>query len=518
MVKLNDVNTTDILDAIRLGCRPMCSCFNADDNDLPYGGARVRPEARLGPDSWEAHQPGRHLNALLNAEDAAGIEINEECIDKHTRAAFYSYGTGAPLPLHRVDDGAPPSALGQHDIREGFHALYALAKYRDSDRARELAESSIALIFKHWDPVSGWDQDGLARDHGIRYLELRSTFVQALARAIGPLVKYYRATGYGPALDLAILLKDKAVDGYFTEDGRYDVTVQGTHNHSITSAMSSLAQLADATRDSELLDRVKAFYDNGLWRIRDEFGWSPEGSRNPERGESNNSGDILETALILGQWGHTEYYHDAERILRCHILPSQLRDISFIEEPPNPEGADYKRNVASRLQGGWGIPAAYGHEPVNPGPIGFNLDIVGGVVGSLCEAYRDVTGSDERGHRVNLLFDHETADIKVESAYTHGVLRITLKRPGPLSVRVPPWVDAEAMRVSGTSEEPRPANGYLVLSRPPVGQPVSLEYPMAEEEIVLKHDTRQIRARLRGDEVVAMENFGTDLTYFDPID
>ena len=47
---------------------------------------------------------------------------------------------------------------------------------------------------------------------------------------------------------------------------------------------------------------------------------------------------------------------------------------------------------------------------------------------------------------------------------------------------------------------------------------VSLEYPLALEEIVLKHDTREIRARLRGDEVVGMENFGTDLTYFDPLE
>ena len=32
-------------------------------------GANVRPVARFG-DVWEAHTPGRHLKALLNAEDA----------------------------------------------------------------------------------------------------------------------------------------------------------------------------------------------------------------------------------------------------------------------------------------------------------------------------------------------------------------------------------------------------------------------------------------------------------------
>jgi DUF1680 family protein len=95
---------------------------------------------------------------------------------------------------------------------------------------------------------------------------------------------------------------------------------------------------------------------------------------------------------------------------------------------------------------------------------------------------------------------------------------ILLKSPGTLSVRMSPRADARALRVNGTNEEPRTSNGYLVFSQPSVGEPVSLEYPMTEQEIVLKHDTRDIRTRLRGDEVVAKENFGTDLTYFDPND
>jgi hypothetical protein len=97
LTKLRDVNTTDISDAIRLGCRCMCNCFNADDDDIPYFGADVRPEARLRSSS-EAHTPGRHLNALLNAEDALGIEIDEEAVDKHAKAAFFSY---SQLPLCR---------------------------------------------------------------------------------------------------------------------------------------------------------------------------------------------------------------------------------------------------------------------------------------------------------------------------------------------------------------------------------------------------------------------------------
>ena len=135
-------------------------------------------------------------------------------------------------------------------------------------------------------------------------------------------MKYYRATRYGPALELAIVLKEKALGEAFTEDGSYDEDRFGSHCHSTTCVMSSLAQLADLTRDSALMGRVKAFFDNGLWELRDEIGWSIESSAtegNSGRGEANNTGDILETSLILGRWGHTEKYRDAERILRCHL-------------------------------------------------------------------------------------------------------------------------------------------------------------------------------------------------------
>ena len=79
MARLDDVNTTDIHDAIRLGCRTMQNVFNRDDGQVPFFGSIVRPHAELTFSSWhsEAHVPGRHLNGLLSAEDAAGIGVFE---------------------------------------------------------------------------------------------------------------------------------------------------------------------------------------------------------------------------------------------------------------------------------------------------------------------------------------------------------------------------------------------------------------------------------------------------------
>ena len=405
MTRVNDVNTTNILDAIRLGCRTMSSVFNADDDNVPFFGSTVRPEARLAfsPDCSEAHVPGRHLNAMLTAEAVTGVDLDESAVEDHTRATFLSYGGTVALPLNRDGVGGRLVNFRAHNVREGFHALYALVKYRQSERARQTAEASIDAIFDLWDPVDGWDEARLAGDYGLSLFS-DLTFITGLARAIGPLVKYYRATGYGPALELATVLKDKAVAEFFTAGGGYDRQLFGRHTHSTTCVMSSLAQLADLTRDEGLLDRVKAFYDNGLWQIRDALGWVIESSApdsDPDKGEVNNTGDIVETALILGRHGYPEYYEDAERIVRCHMLPSQLRDASFIEETPNPDGEDGLHNVADRHLGAFGFPAPYGHEPVGATRVGFNMDIVGGSVASLCEVYREATRRDEAGHWVD---------------------------------------------------------------------------------------------------------------------
>ncbi len=531
MARVSNVNTRDIRDALRLANRCMALCFAPDDRDIPYWRAIARPEASLGMPQ-EHEQPGRCLPPMLMSERFMGLDIDEDAVDKFARAAFMSYGDGPlPLPLSRRKDDAfevadihsDPVDMMVHNNREGMYALWALAEFRDSDRARELGAASVDTILKYWD--GEWDYDRLEREHGVG-ARRPSTFIKGLGRAIGAITRFYQSTEYDPALELALRLKEKSIGEFFLEDGSYDPDRFGSHGHSTTSAMSSLAVLADVTRDSTLLDRVKVFYDNGLWDMRDQLGWSIESgapeSRSPDTGEMNNTGDILETALILGQWGYTEYYHDAERILRGYLLPSQLRDVSWIKDPLNPDNLDGRRDVGNRLLGSWGFAAPYGHEQVESGQSGgrirFNLDVIGGAAKALCFAYDDVTRHDQAGHQVNLLFDHETEHVRVESRYTNSTLRVTVKRPGPLLVRIPPWVDWDALRIQGISDTPRYTNGYALIAQPPLNRPLVFEIPLPIEEITLAHRTRDIRARLQGDEVIAMDNFGADLTFFDPFE
>lgn len=518
MSQLNNVNTTDIADAIRLGCRTMGQVFNADDNYIPFFGSQVYPEAELAfsPAHSESHVPGRHLNALLNAEATLGLSIDEDVIEKHTQAAKFAYRGPAALPFNRNEITGPLANFRPHNMREGFHALYALVKYRQDQQAQALAEASISAIHEHWNANDGWDYARLEGHYGLDVQ--RSTFIVGLARSIGPLVKYYRATGYAPALELALVLKEKVLQGFFPEDGAYHVDRLGTHTHSTTCVMSSLAQLADLTSDGPLLQRVKQFFDRGLWAIRDALGWCIENAAptaDPDRGEVNNTGDILETALILGRWGFVDYYQDAERILRGHMLPSQLRDTSFITDPPNPSQVDGKRHVADRHLGAFGFPAPYGHYPIEASSISFNMDIVGGAVASLCEAYHAVTRYDQSGHWVNLFFDHETPAIKIESPYTHEALRIKVKQPGPLFVRRPSWINPDQMISKDVARVHHLQNGYLFMAHPPRNRFITIEFPLPTQKLDLSHRIRKIRVRLQGDQVVAMDNFEADFTFFD---
>ena len=72
------------------------------------------------------------------------------------------------------------------------------------------------------------------------------------------------------------------------------------------------------------------------------------------------------------------------------------------------------------------------------------------------------------------------------------------------------------MQVQGAAG-PRFVSSTLFVAHQPAGQPLTLGYELPTRNVVLRHRTRDIRVRLCGDAVEAMDNFGTDLTYFDPL-
>ena len=56
--------------------------------------------------------------------------------------------------------------------------------------------------------------------------------------------------------------------------------------------------------------------------------------------------------------------------------------------------------------------------------------------------------------------------------------------------------------------------GYWFIPNLPVGTPMTIRFPLREQELVLQQRARDIPMRLHGDTPVAMQNHGADLTFF----
>ena len=147
------------------------------------------------------------------------------------------------------------------------------------------------------------------------------------------------------------------------------------------------------------------------------------------RGEANNTGDLIEAALLLGQAGYPGYYEDADRMLRNHLLASQIVDTSWVREASGHEDDDETRygNVARRARGGFCFGGINGLISYPEEAFQVNADLVGGALQSICEAWEAIAVVDENKVQVHLLYSKE------DSAFA-----LTCPPPGPDAIRHAP--------------------------------------------------------------------------------
>ena len=148
--------------------------------------------------------------------------------------------------------------------------------------------------------------------------------------------------------------------------------------------------------------------------------------------------------------------------------------------------------------------------------MGVGTDIVGPVVYALAEAQARAISREDGRLAVRLFFDYKDDSIEVTPAYAANALTVAVRTKQPVMVRIPPWVLPNRIEVIGATRESSDAvSPYLRVSRPR-GERFSVRFPFSIREIDLSFGGRPLRARARGDEIVAMEDRGTDLTFFDP--
>lgn len=499
---MQHLEPVDLLHHIRLGLNALVGGLDPTGKHMPYWSfnmkdGQLRPLVHQGAWEW-CHDVARALHGLNTVEQSTGERVEEAIWRDLADLQIALFDEADDLP------GAPDDSTGKrfvhlHNIREATHGLTGLIR-RGDERARTWSRRMIRAVRR------ALDENGTIHPERLPpYVADYNYQPSQEGRAVDALVRHYRQTEDPVALELAGLMTHYALDHCFSPEGRIKEEA-GNHGHSINALVAGMADLALITGNADMLRRVKAIYDVGCPRFNSSFGWSMESlDRFTGRGESNNTGDLLRAALILGQAGWPQYFEHAERILRGHLLPSQVIEVDdFAEEADAQDGA--RSGLASRLRGGFGFPTP--NDFLASSEAGLVVyDITSGAVDGLCEALNAAITLDQAAVRVNLLLSHEAHDVRVTSHLSkEGRVEMENRSGRNLLVRIPSWVAPEdvSLTVNGSEHDKVFVNSYLLVPPKARLSSCTISFPMRDERTTELICFTKYTIGWRGDQILAM--------------
>lgn len=441
----------DLHEAMALCAHHLNSLYDADRDDEPFFYSNLRAdgtgEMHHSIEIGIPHVVGRCLLGCMMAELKAGIPFPEDglaILERYLKSSFDN-----PDHLNSYYDPRKDGArlIEFHNMREGLWGLWALVAGRDSAWAREKADRMLETLERLTDEQGRWSMER-AKALGMEERCLGMNVPNA-ARMVDPLMAYHRETGNALALNLAGLYAREGMAIIFEEDGAFAPMDRSSgHVHSVTSSLSSIADYARFVGDRDLLSRCWQIVQVGVPRYHSSWGWGDEVYPDhpadvPGRGEINQTGDVIRTALILGDAGFPGCYDLAERYSRSMLLPTQHREADlrrFVRDVEDPD-RDAVRNVVDRTVGGYAMQLPNDRMREGDWPLS-TLDITSGAVHALAECWAHRVTVKDRTCYVNLLFDADHEAVRVDSGLPlEGRVTCTMKTALDLAIRIPEYVD-----------------------------------------------------------------------------
>lgn len=308
------------------------------------------------------------------------------------------------------------------------------------------------------------------------------------ARLIEGLSRYYRVTGFEPAIALAGRLVKTVryhaalfdAEGVFVNQRAYTAegqaalgtgevaTAPGGHFHSHTIALLNLLEYALAVRDQELLDFVRKSYEwarlqgstlTGFFptvinpQVDPEYGISGlpySGILSPwyDEFEICELADMIALALKLSAGGVGDYYPDAERWARNYFAEGQLTRIDWIRTRPRYMDTrpifpnETSDRVPERCLGGFGGWLSGSDWATR---MGLMHCCTGNATRTLYYLWEQLVTREEGALKVNLLLNHASPWVDVHS-YTPYEGRVDLRikeRCERVLIHAPEWVDGK---------------------------------------------------------------------------
>ncbi len=482
---------TDLKEAIALSMTHLVSLFDADKDMEPYFFANHRVdgtgELLHSVNIGIPHVTGRCLLGVVFANQATGLPIDPAGLEVLRRYAKISFDNPYDMNAYTDPEKNNEKFVEFHNVREGLYSLCALIVHDNDPWARAMSDKVIAMLKRITDERGVWsnaliDKTPMAGHYG-------GASIPNLARAVEPLLLLYSLTGNRVASDLAGQYARAGMGELYKDDGRFtEWTRSSGHVHSITSALSGITDYAVSGYHLDIEAQCRRVMEAGVPEYHSSWGWGdevfPEHPANVVgRGEINQTGDVVRTALMLGQSGHPEYYALAERYLRGMLLPTQHREAelrAFMRDNETPKG-DAEFEVIRRTIGGYAMQLPNDRMREGDWPLS-TLDITSGAIHAMVECYRHRVTQYEGTIKVNLHLDYDGDAVTIKSGLPlEGKIGFTMKKAGVLRIRVPEWCDGLAMqaKVDGAVVAAEVDQGYLVIAGLAAGARGEVTFPVA---------------------------------------
>lgn len=334
------------------------------------------------------------------------------------------------------------------------------------------------------------------------------------------------------ALNLSAWIVKKTFneDFLFTPDNQFR---QGSHVHSMLRTLVGSADYALYSGNPIIFSRINSLYQS-FKKLSTRFGFIPE--------VVHRQGDLIacETcalmdyiglAVTLANHGHPEYWGDVERIVRNHLIESQVKDASWLRSDNTRKDTEQFswRDIGQRMIGGyagWSSPThllAYeetlkwwGGAELKNKIRAFQNCCGGSGTHALFIAWKNIARFEDDTLSINLHIDKllPQAEIRCYQPFL-GLLTIHLKQSCNLQVRIPDFVSGQQLKIESDLRaiEPMVWGNFVRLGYREAGEMIKISYPLpihTEIEKIGNPGFRQYSYQVtwKGDTVLKIEPLG----------
>ena len=496
-----------VKESILLAGNNLCNILNPEEHYLPYWELTIQPNyrARLSR-GWPAHNLGRWLDAMMRAEESVGQHIPSEMEKAMTENVMRFFDNPDCISLNPDYDpfgGYDRQIWDLHSLREGMLALNALARYRHNEWAVETGERMIESLNAKLKDDGTWDLEQFDAYHKrgpevIHNLEACDTH----GRMLEAVIWFYETTGSEKARQFA----DRVARWHFAhttqEDGKINPDCRADHTHSYLGTLRGLLLYGRLTGQPEYIKRVADAYRTNVPVLVKPSGYTSHNMAVESFGETTSPGDAVQLALWLYEEGYPEFLDDADRLVRCRILPSQIVEAQTLI-PFSSGTCDAWRDLERRMIGAYG--GCHYHSPHGSKmPV---TDVTSADVHTMVDVYRHIAVTRPEGIEVLLHQEYEDENVRVETAREEqGMVRVTMKREGTLAIRIPQWVPDESIQVTKNGKKAKYEKDqyFARLKSQPAGTVIELRYALPEYETKETDQGVEYTVYWKGDDVVGI--------------